>query len=106
MRTLVKYKFFLNIIGLHPSGGFDDIIRRFILWLALFSIVLLSLICFVLDIDRETNKAWGAFCVFFGFMTHVLIYSYLVVSWKRIYSLLNDLQCIVDESRIRAVHFN
>lgn len=99
METLVKYKFLLKIIGFQPHGSFGDIIRRFICCFALFSIDFLCGIEFVENISRDMNKAWAGLSVFLGMMTHVLTYLHILVSWKRIYSLLDALQDVVNESK-------
>lgn len=103
MITLEKYKLLLKTIGFQPHGGLGDIVRRFILCFAFFSILLMSWILFMVNIGRDSKKAWDAMCVFAGFMTHGPIYSHLIVSRKRMYSLLNDLQDVVNESKNKHV---
>lgn len=98
MIILAKYKFLQKLIGLDPLGGFENIVLRFIYWFLLFSTAMLISIFFFLNIHDDIHRAWGALTALIAFTTVVTTYSHLLIYRHRFYSLLDELQDIVNES--------
>lgn len=93
MIVLKEFKFLQVLIGLNPVGGIENIIVRFIAWSAICSML------FVLNTHEEIYLASAAIPAVFGFGAHLLSYTHLVICRERFYSLLDELQDIVNESK-------
>lgn len=91
MIVLQEFKFLQVLIGLNPLGGLESIIVRFIGWTAIFSLLFF--------LDTYEYLVSPALPCFFGLVAHLLSYTDLVVCRKGFYSLLDELQLIVNESK-------
>lgn len=98
MIILAKYKLLQKLIGLDPLGALENIVVRITYWLLLFSTAGLISIFFIVNIHDDIHRAWGALTAIIAFTTVVTTYSHLLIYRDRFYSLLDDLQDIVNES--------
>lgn len=98
MIVLAKFKFFQHIIGLDPLGGFKNIIVRLIYWIILFSCELACLMFFLINLHEDMFQSLAALPVVSVFISHLAIYSYLLINRRNLNSLLDELQEIVNES--------
>lgn len=98
MIVLEKFKFFQNILGLDPRGGLKNIIVRVIYWIILFSCELACLMFFLINLHEDMFQSMAVMPVVSVFISHVAIYSYLLVNRRNLNSLLDELQEIVNES--------
>lgn len=95
---LQKYQLLQKFMGLDPRGGRLNFLRRFT-----FSILVMLSICLpstilVLNIRDNTNLALSTMPAISGFVAVAPTYFHLIIKRERIYSFLNELQEIVNNS--------
>lgn len=93
-----RYHFFEKLLGLQPSGGYKNIYGRIAFPLLLITSIFLPFTFFISNIHEDMDLAMSTLPLFFGHVPVVPIYFHLLVYRKRIYSLLDELQAIVNES--------
>lgn len=98
MMILQRYKFLEKLVGLNPSGGVENIVLRVIYIVTLLSFQLMELIYVIVNIRYGIDKAASAMAPLTGVFPAPANYIYLVFSRAHYYSLLKELQGIVNES--------
>lgn len=98
MIVLAKYKLLQKLMGLDPRGGLENVILRF-LYFFVFILCLLSLLIFLFSkAYDDIYRLWAVLLPIMATTSLMASYLYLVIYRGRFYSLLDDLQDIVNES--------
>lgn len=98
MFVLEEYKFLQKLMGLNPQGGFANIVVRVISLVSLLSCDLMLLLFVVFNIHNDLYGALTALPATLGFTLLLTTYLYLLIRREQFFSVLNELQDIVNES--------
>lgn len=107
MIVLNEFKLLQKIIGFNPLGGIENIFLQVIYWVAFLSSSWMMCTFFILNVRDDIFGALGMFPAFLAYVSHIVTLSHLLTSRDRFYSLLDDLQEIVNEStKIKMISSN
>lgn len=99
MIVLEKYKWLQKAIGMNPLGGRNNILLRILFSLLFVSFNLMVSIFFILNIHDGIQKTFSILPAICGVMSALLTYWHLLINRKQFYSILFELQKIVNESK-------
>lgn len=102
MIVLTKYKFLLKLIGFNPLGGYENIFVQLIYFIVIISTSAMTWLYFFINIGQHIHmyQAWAALPVAFTGTPNVAIYLHFLNSRQRFYSLLDEVQDIINISMI------
>lgn len=95
----VYRRFLQRLVGLDPRGGCENIYRRFIYSILLISFVSNQIAFFILNIADGFDRAVPALPSIGGVIPAAASYLYLLINSEKYYSLLDEMECIVNESK-------
>lgn len=98
MIVLEKYKLILKSIGLNPRAGHENIVVRFLQWIKTIPFYLMMLFFFNFNVLDDIYRALTAMPLILVVSTLIPILWHLVTFREKLYSLMDDLQDIVNES--------
>lgn len=98
MIILEKYRLLQKLIGLHEGGGRERILIRILYSVVLISFNSIEVIYIILNARDGIEQAVSGLCAIGGIIPALASYAYLLVNRKRYYSVLDEMQQIVDES--------
>lgn len=89
-----------RLIGLNPLEGLESFAVRTFYLIAIISNEILLFIFFKSNIHGDTYRGLSSLPAFVACTAHMVAYFHLLVGRERLYSLLDELQSIVNESTI------
>lgn len=98
MIVLEKYKLLQKAIGLNPDGGHGNTAVRVLISVLFLFLNLFVLIYFFLNIHDNIDRALSVLPALCGGISIMAVYWHLLIRRERFYSLLCDLQDIVNGS--------
>lgn len=98
MVVLREFKSLQKFIGVSPSCGFGNIVVQVIYWITLFSWNLTFIFYFLLKFRNDIYGALGSMPPFVGFTLLLMTYWHLLIGREQFYSLVAELEDIVNES--------
>lgn len=103
MIILEKYQLLEKLVGLKPFGGRESIVLPIIYVVTFISFNLMQLIFITVNIQEHVVQALTALGIFFGVMPAMLTHMYLLINRTRYYSLLNEMQDVVNERTLTVI---
>lgn len=98
MIILEKYRFLEKFVGLNPLGGRKSIVLQFIHLFIFILFNLMETIVFILNMRVNLNLASNAMCALCGVLPPMATYGHLLINRERYYSVLREMQDIVNRS--------
>lgn len=98
MIVLSEFKLLHKLMGLNPLGGRGNLAIRFFYFVVGLSGVVAFTIFFVLNVHKDIFRAAAALPSVTGFILFMTNYMHLLIRRKRFYSLIDELQKIVNRS--------
>lgn len=93
-----RYRLMEKLIGLNPIGGRENGFLRIVHLFFIVSFDLMESIFIILNIDDGIDQVAPGLAPLFGTIPPMVSYVHLLINRGRYYSLMNDLQDIVNES--------
>lgn len=98
MIILTAYKSLRKLNGLNPLGGVENMIWRFTYLFSLFSSSSMLLISFIDTMDEDLYLALGSLPACIAYSLHGTTYVDMLRGREDVYSLLDELQDVVNKS--------
>lgn len=94
-----NYKFLEKLVGFYPHSRYRNIVIRTVYLTSLISFTLMESIFIVVNSQDNPIQAVTALGMICGVLPAILSYAHLMINHKGYYSLFNEMQNIVDESK-------
>lgn len=98
MIILEKFQLFQKIVGLDPHGGLISSIVKMIYLFVFIPFIVMELIVFISNVRGGMGLALNAMSALCGVLPPMLSYGHLLINRKRYFSVLREMQSIVNES--------
>lgn len=93
-----KFKFLLEMSGLDPQARSKNYIARIVYTISFLLSCLLASIFVAQTFSQDIDQSLPVVCIILADCALLATYSHLLINRDRFYSLLDDVQDIVDES--------
>lgn len=101
MNILEDFRLWERIIGLYPLGRRETVFVRIVYLTSFVLFISMQLIAIILNIPDGIDKAAPALAPFCAVVPAMTNYGYLLIIRERYYSLMSDLENIVNESTVK-----